>query len=255
MPQEVLAENRFLAARDGMGADLIEPELGRRVPARELLADVAGVLGQHADALGCRAELEEGQPPSASAPGPRRQLDLSAPPRGSAPPAWVFGSRRRFPRPRLESLSYPNRAGESTNWVTMRLAASLVSSPSGMRSILTSITTVLRPTCSGAASATISSPRQAGAEDVQLQLDRREVVVRREVAEGRPGGDGVAERGPDTAVDEAPGVQMALVDDDLARSRSARSRPVRCRGRRGRCPWRTRGSAPGLPARGRPRAV
>jgi glutamate---cysteine ligase / carboxylate-amine ligase len=59
MPQEVLAENRFLAARDGMDAELIEPELGRRVPARELLADLVAVCGPHAKALGCEAELGE----------------------------------------------------------------------------------------------------------------------------------------------------------------------------------------------------
>ena len=57
---------------------------------------------------------------------------------------------------------------------------------------------------------------QAGGEDVELQLDRREVVAGRDAAEGRPGGDGVAERGPDAAVDEAAGVQVALVDDDPA---------------------------------------
>src|SRR6185503_19670406 len=51
---------------------------------------------------------------------------------------------------------------------------------------------------------------------VQLQLDRREVVSRRDAAEGRPGGDRVAERGPDAAVDEAAGVQVAAVDDDAA---------------------------------------
>src|SRR3954447_3748271 len=56
----------------------------------------------------------------------------------------------------------------------------------------------------------------AGGEDVQLQLDRREVVAGRDAAEGRPGGDGVAERGPDAAVDEAAGVQVAVVDDDPA---------------------------------------
>ncbi|HVO52866.1 MAG TPA: YbdK family carboxylate-amine ligase [Solirubrobacterales bacterium] len=76
MPQEVLAENRFLAARDGMDADLIEPELGRRVPARELLADLVTICGPHADALGCRAELEKvlalGQ-----RTGAQRQLDLA----------------------------------------------------------------------------------------------------------------------------------------------------------------------------------
>jgi glutamate---cysteine ligase / carboxylate-amine ligase len=76
MPQEVLSENRFLAARDGMDADLIEPELGRRVPARELLADLVTICGPHADALGCRAELEKvlvlGQ-----RTGAQRQLDLA----------------------------------------------------------------------------------------------------------------------------------------------------------------------------------
>jgi glutamate---cysteine ligase / carboxylate-amine ligase len=59
MPQEVLEENRFLAARDGMGTELIEPELGRRVPARELLADLVAVCRPHAKALGCVAELDD----------------------------------------------------------------------------------------------------------------------------------------------------------------------------------------------------
>ena len=56
----------------------------------------------------------------------------------------------------------------------------------------------------------------AGREDVQLQLDRREVVLRRNRAERRPGGDGVPEGGPDAAVDEAARMQVALVDDDPA---------------------------------------
>jgi carboxylate-amine ligase len=58
MPHEVLSENRFLAARDGMEADLIEPELGRRVPARELLADLVAVCAPHARELECERELE-----------------------------------------------------------------------------------------------------------------------------------------------------------------------------------------------------
>src|SRR6476469_6424547 len=57
---------------------------------------------------------------------------------------------------------------------------------------------------------------QAGGEDVELQLDRGEVVLRRDVAEGRPGGDGVAEGGPDAAVDETAGMEVAPVDDDAA---------------------------------------
>jgi len=54
---EVLAENRFLAARDGMDAELIEAEAGRRVPARELLARLLDVCGPHAAELGCETEL------------------------------------------------------------------------------------------------------------------------------------------------------------------------------------------------------
>jgi carboxylate-amine ligase len=76
MPQEVLSENRFLAARDGMEADLIEPDLGRRVPARELLADLVAICGPHADALGCRDELEKVHALGAQT-GAQRQLDLS----------------------------------------------------------------------------------------------------------------------------------------------------------------------------------
>ena len=118
----------------------------------------------------------------------------------------------------------------------------------GSRSIRTSITTVLRPTWSGVASATISSPRRPAAEDVQLQLDRREVVARRDAAEGRPGGDGVAERGPDAAVDEAAGVQVAAVDDDPAAGvRRPRSPAARSRGRRGSCRREAAGVLGGRP--------
>jgi carboxylate-amine ligase len=77
MPQEVLAENRFLAARDGMDAELIEPELGRRVPARELLAELVAVCRPHAQALGCQSELE-GVIPLGDLTGARRQLELAA---------------------------------------------------------------------------------------------------------------------------------------------------------------------------------
>jgi len=50
--QEVLDENRFLAARDGMDADLIDIGRERRVPAREQLADVLEACRPHAAALG-----------------------------------------------------------------------------------------------------------------------------------------------------------------------------------------------------------
>jgi carboxylate-amine ligase len=74
MPQEVLAENRFLAARDGMDAELIEPELGRRVPARELLADLVAVCRPHAEELGCEAELSR-VPELGQQTGAQRQIE------------------------------------------------------------------------------------------------------------------------------------------------------------------------------------
>lgn len=49
---EVLAENRFLAARDGMDARLIDPVLERRVPAREQLVGLLEILRPHAEDLG-----------------------------------------------------------------------------------------------------------------------------------------------------------------------------------------------------------
>jgi carboxylate-amine ligase len=54
---EALVENRFLAARDGIEAALIEPELDRLVPVTELLADLLAACGAHARELGCEAEL------------------------------------------------------------------------------------------------------------------------------------------------------------------------------------------------------
>ena len=55
---ELLAENRFLAARDGIEADLLDPEAELRRPARALLRALLDAARPHADDLGCRAELE-----------------------------------------------------------------------------------------------------------------------------------------------------------------------------------------------------
>jgi len=55
--QEVLDENRFLAARDGMDAELIDPERKRRVPARDVLEHLLGACAPHARDLGCQREL------------------------------------------------------------------------------------------------------------------------------------------------------------------------------------------------------
>jgi carboxylate-amine ligase len=55
---EVLDENRFLAARDGMEAALLDPVAEERVGARELLEQLLDALVPHARALGCGAALD-----------------------------------------------------------------------------------------------------------------------------------------------------------------------------------------------------
>ena len=59
-----------------MDADLIDPEAGRRIPAQELLADLAVICRPHAQDLGCSEELERlGE--LAKATGAKRQLQRS----------------------------------------------------------------------------------------------------------------------------------------------------------------------------------
>jgi carboxylate-amine ligase len=74
--QEVLDENRFLAARDGMKAKLIDPGRESRVPALEQLDALLEACAPHASALGCEAELA---PVSrmARCTGAQRQLQLA----------------------------------------------------------------------------------------------------------------------------------------------------------------------------------
>ena len=54
---EILDENRFLAARDGMDVQLIDPARERRLPAREVLDGLLAACADHADDLGCAEEL------------------------------------------------------------------------------------------------------------------------------------------------------------------------------------------------------
>jgi len=56
-PPEVLSENRFLAARDGIEASLVDPRAECRVPARELLEELLEACEPHAHALGCGHQL------------------------------------------------------------------------------------------------------------------------------------------------------------------------------------------------------
>jgi carboxylate-amine ligase len=56
---EVIQENRFLAARDGMDARFIDPVAERQVSARELLARLLAAGQAHAEELGCEDVLAE----------------------------------------------------------------------------------------------------------------------------------------------------------------------------------------------------
>jgi carboxylate-amine ligase len=55
--QEVLDENRFLAARDGVAAQLIDPDRGCRVPIDEIAHATVEACEPHARDLGCLEEL------------------------------------------------------------------------------------------------------------------------------------------------------------------------------------------------------
>ena len=55
---EVIAENRFLAARDGVDAELIDPGARRRVPVRVLARELLAAARPHAIELGGLPELD-----------------------------------------------------------------------------------------------------------------------------------------------------------------------------------------------------
>ena len=55
---EVIHENRFLAARDGMSARFIDPVANRRVPALESLDQLLLAARSHAEELGCEDALQ-----------------------------------------------------------------------------------------------------------------------------------------------------------------------------------------------------
>ncbi len=73
---EVLAENRFLAARDGVAASLIDARLGRRFRVPDVLDSVLAMCAPHAEELGCSEELQWTRNLAAT-PRPVRQLDLA----------------------------------------------------------------------------------------------------------------------------------------------------------------------------------
>jgi len=98
---EALAENRFLAARDGMDAALLDPAGGRLVPARDVLAELLEACAPHAEALGCAAELALVDELARSS-GADRQLSLA---REGGPSAAMAGLARAFLAPPPSELA------------------------------------------------------------------------------------------------------------------------------------------------------
>jgi glutamate---cysteine ligase / carboxylate-amine ligase len=73
---EVLDENRFLAARDGVEAELVDPVLERAVAVRSVTADLTTACAPHAAQLGCREELQA-LDALLDDPGPARQREIA----------------------------------------------------------------------------------------------------------------------------------------------------------------------------------
>jgi glutamate---cysteine ligase / carboxylate-amine ligase len=73
---EVLEENRFLATRDGMRAEFLQPDDCTRRPVRAILDDLLAACAPHATALDCEAELRA-VPALADEPGYHRQRLLA----------------------------------------------------------------------------------------------------------------------------------------------------------------------------------
>lgn len=90
---ETLQESRFLAARDGLDAELLDPT-GRRTPARYALARLLEACRGVAAGLGCARELELAAA-LADDPGHARQRDLAAWAGVAALPAWLAATYHR----------------------------------------------------------------------------------------------------------------------------------------------------------------
>lgn len=76
--REVLEENRFLAARDGVSAELINLDRDGLVPVRALAEELLAACAPHARALGCTDELERVHA-LLHFPGAQRQRDTAGP--------------------------------------------------------------------------------------------------------------------------------------------------------------------------------
>jgi carboxylate-amine ligase len=75
--QEVLAENRFLAVRDGARAQLVDPADGVRLPLPEIVGELLAAARPHAEALDATAALDL-VPGLVQAPEATRQRAVAA---------------------------------------------------------------------------------------------------------------------------------------------------------------------------------
>jgi glutamate---cysteine ligase / carboxylate-amine ligase len=101
---EVLDENRFLAARDGIHAQLLDPLRDRFVPASGRLATLVDACWPHARVLGCERELAL-LAHLAGDPGAARQRAIASEPAGL--PGLMATLQGEFspPRPRLAAAT------------------------------------------------------------------------------------------------------------------------------------------------------
>ena len=99
---EVLEENRFLAARDGVAAEVVDPVARRRVPLTEQLEDLVQACMPHARELGCEPELERVFE-LVDHPADRIQRQLAGP--YTELTGLVAELSRRFAGPRLAAAS------------------------------------------------------------------------------------------------------------------------------------------------------
>jgi len=109
--QEALEENRFIAARDGMNARLIDPVGECRTSARELLFELLEACAPHARDLGCEVELAPVRQ-MAESTGAQHQLALA---RGEGRlPGLIQALSDRFLRDYQPNDTEPSDSGEPT---------------------------------------------------------------------------------------------------------------------------------------------
>ena len=113
---EILAENRFLAARDGMSGRVIDPGRRAMVPIRALAAELLDRCRPHAAAVGRSEELElVGW--LAATNGAQRQREWVSD--GGDLPSMLTSLVEQFAAPREGSSCSTQRFGRSHRYVSL----------------------------------------------------------------------------------------------------------------------------------------